>query len=115
MLQPTQGVGYGPADGMCGVYALAERELAIPFALSYRPVKSGAVFSVDTSRRPPRIILKDTEVEWDRPGYLYTVEADLFRRIDGEQWLSEAPVVPVNIEEIAPELFRAWVEYVVSG
>ncbi len=54
------GVGYVMADNEHGVYAVSERELAIPFVISYRPLGDEAGFSVETSERPPRIVLKDT-------------------------------------------------------
>ncbi|WP_431474391.1 hypothetical protein RVM24_16190 [Marinobacter sp. KM021] len=111
LLNPTQGVGYGMADNEHGVYAVSERELAIPFAISYRPLGEGAVFSVETSERPPRIVLKDTEVDWDQVGYVYKVRSETFEKIDSEQWLSRVPVKPVEAEEIRPESYRNWIVY----
>ncbi|NWN90296.1 hypothetical protein HLV39_02130 [Marinobacter adhaerens] len=109
LLNPTQGVGYGMADNECGVYAVSDRELAIPFAISYRPLGDGAVFSVETSKRPPRIVLKDTDVDWNQVGYVYKVSFETFEQIDSKQWLSRVPVKPVEIEEIKPESYRDWI------
>lgn len=99
------------ADNERGVYAVSDRELAIPFAISYRPLGARAVFSVETSMRPPRIVLKDTDVDWGQVGYVYKVRSETFEQIDSEQWLSKVPVKPVETEEIKPESFRNWVVY----
>jgi len=115
LLKPTQGVGYGMADNERGVYAVSERELAIPFAISYLPLGDGATFSVVTSKRPPRIVLKDTDVDWGQLGYVYKVRSETFEQIDSEQWLSRVPVEPVGIEEIKPESYRDWIVYKSEG
>lgn len=112
LLEPTQGVGYGKADNEHGVYAVSEQELAIPFAISYRPRGKGAFFSVETSKRPPRIVLKDTDIDWSQVGYVYKVKSETFEKIDSEQWLSKAPVEPVEVEEIRPESYREWIVYI---
>lgn len=109
LLKPTQGFGDGLADNEYGIYAVSEKDLVIPFAISYRPLSKDAVFSVDTSARPPRIVLKHTEVEWDLVGYIYKVRAGSFERIDSEQWLSKIPVEPVEIQEIQAQSYRDWI------
>lgn len=111
LLEPSLGIGYGEADGEIGIYAVSERDLAIPFAISYRPLADDALFSVDTSTRPPRILLRNAEVQWDETGYVYTVRSDLFEQVDAEQWVSREPVEPVSVEEVRPQLYREWVEY----
>ncbi|OZT75453.1 hypothetical protein [Vreelandella boliviensis] len=115
LLKPTQGVGYGMADNEHGVYAVSERDLAIPFAISFRPLDDGAIFSVETSKRPPRIVLKNTDVDWGRVGYVYKVCSETFEQIDPEQWLSKVPVEPVETEEIKPESYRDWIVYKSEG
>jgi len=111
LLNLSQGVGYGMADNEYGIYAVSERELAIPFALSYRGLSDGAVFSVETSERPPRIVLKDTDVDWGQVGYVHKVRSETFEKIDSEQWLSRVAVEPVEVEEIRPESYRNWIVY----
>lgn len=111
LLEPTQGVGYGLADNEQGVYAVSERELAIPFAISYRPLGDRAVFSVETSERPPRIVLKNTDVDWHQVGYVYKVGSETFEQIASEQWLSRVSVKPVEMEEIKPESYQNWIVY----
>jgi hypothetical protein len=85
LLEPTQGVGHGMVDNEYGVYTVSERDLAIPFVISYRPLGDGAVFSVETSKRPYRIVLKNTHVDWDKVGYVYKVSSKTFVRIESEQ------------------------------
>lgn len=111
LLTPTQGVGHGVTDNECGVYAVSERDLAVPFAISYRPLSEQAIFSVDTSERPPRILLQDTNVNWEQAGYVYKVSSETFEKIDSEQWLSRVPVRPLATEEINPEAYRDWIVY----
>ena len=111
LINPTRGVGYGLADNEHGVYAVSERELAIPFAISYRALGEGAIFFVDTSENPPRIVLKNTDVDWDQVGYVYKVRSESFEKIDSEQWLSRVSVKPVEVEEVKPECYRSWIVY----
>lgn len=111
VLKPSQGVGYGKADDRYGIYAVSEWALAIPFAIAYRPLAENATFSVDTTSLPPRILLKNTDVEWDEMGYLYMVSSNLFEQVDADQWVSKDPVVPVSVEEVRPEDYRSWIEY----
>jgi hypothetical protein len=111
LLKPTQGVGHGMVDNEYGVYAVSERDLAIPFAISYRALGDGAVFSVETSRRPPRVVLRNTDVDWDKVGYVYKVSSKTFERIDSDQWLSRVPVEPVETEEINPVSYLNWIVY----
>lgn len=108
-LEPAQGIGHGEADNEYGIYAVSERDLAVPFAITYYPLSPRAVFSVDTSQRPPRIVLRDTEVSWHEKGYIYTLRSETFEQTDALQWVSRVPVEPVLIEEITPELYRDWV------
>lgn len=108
---PKQAVGYsGPADNESGIYAVARRELAIPFAISFVSKSSDALFSVDTSCQPPRIILRDTEVVWGTIGYVYKVPSATFELVAPDQWLSRVPVIPVAVEEVDPRQYEDWIE-----
>ncbi len=110
ILQPRQAVGFGgPADCLRAVYAVALRELAIPFALTYVPTGPDAAFSVDTDCSPPRVRLRNTRVKWDSKGYLYVLPADTFEQIDERQWVSYSPLKPVKTEVIQAVDFREWV------
>jgi len=109
LLQPSQGVGRGVSDNECGVYAVSEREFAIPFAISYRPIGDDAAFSFETSTMPPRIVLKNADVTWHQKGYVYKVSAESFEQVSPGQWLSKVPVEPLEFEEIDPECYRGWV------
>jgi|SRR5690554_544050 len=111
LLTPTQGIGHGANDNECGIYAVSDRDLAVPFAISYRPLGEEAVFSVETSERPPRILLQDTGIDWEQVGYVYKVSSETFEKIDSEQWLSRVPVRPLATEEIKPEAYREWIVY----
>ncbi|GGY60731.1 hypothetical protein [Marinobacter zhanjiangensis] len=115
VLKPSQGVGYGKEDDRYGIYAVSEWALAIPFAIAYRPLAENATFFVDTATLPPRILLKNTDVEWDETGYLYTVRSDLFEQVDSDQWISTDLVEPVSMEEIRPEDYRSWIEYIAEN
>jgi hypothetical protein len=115
ILEPKQAVGFdGDADCQKAVYAVAIREWAIPFAITFSPTAPDAVFSVDTESGPPRIRLKNTEVKWDEKGYLYTLATDTFEQIDDKQWGSYSAVTPVEVEEIDPADFREWIEFEVT-
>ncbi|MFA7554977.1 MAG: hypothetical protein WCY88_12055 [Spongiibacteraceae bacterium] len=110
-LTPSQALGYSsPSDNEYGIYAVAERELAIPFAISFRPLSDNAVFSVDTSSRPPRILLIDTKVDWEKVGYIYKVSGESFELVAEDQWVSTGPVAPVSVEEVNPKSYRHWIE-----
>ncbi|MCC5857337.1 MAG: hypothetical protein JJT90_04220 [Ectothiorhodospiraceae bacterium] len=110
VLEPRQAVGFGGrADCQRAVYAVALRELAVPFAMTFVPTGPDAAFSVDTDCSPPRVHLRNTRVMWNAKGYLYVLPADTFERIDDRQWVSYSPVRPVMVEEIEPADFRAWV------
>lgn len=112
LLEPKQAIGFGGgADCQTAVYAVAVGEWAIPFAITFTPTAPDAVFSVDTDRSPPRIRLHNTEVRWNETGYLYTLPADTFERIDGQQWVSYSAVKPVTVEEINAENFREWMDF----
>jgi hypothetical protein len=112
ILEPRQAAGYGgDADCEKAVYAVAVREWAIPFAITFAPTGSDAVFFVDTESSPPRIRLRKTEVRWNETGYLYTLPADAFERIDDRQWVSYSPVAPIRVEKINPTDFREWIEF----
>lgn len=111
-LAPKQGVGFGgPADCQKAVYAVAVREWAIPFAMSFVPTAPDAAFSVDITSRSPRIRLKNTQVMWQQVGYLYTLPADTFEQADEQQWVSYSPVVPLQVEEVNPLDFKEWIEF----
>jgi len=111
VLEPRQAVGFGgEADCRKAIYAVAVREWAIPFALTLVPTAEDAVFHVDTESHPPRIRLKRTDVRWERIGYLYTLPAESFEKVDENQWVSYSPVRPVRMEEIDPKNFQEWVE-----
>jgi len=112
-LTPGQAIGFsGEADNECGVYAVARRDLAVAFALSYIPKSDQALFSIDTDSCPPKVKLLNTTVDWSAQGYLYALSSDTFEQISLDQWLSRQPVTPVEITEIDPTQYRDWVEYV---
>lgn len=112
ILEPKQAIGFGgDADCQTAIYAVAVKEWAIPFAITFVPTASDAVFFVDTDVTPPRIRLKKTEVNWDKAGYLYTLPADSFEQIDDQQWVSYSPVTPLQVEEIDPAEFRKWMVF----
>ncbi|MDW7774018.1 MAG: hypothetical protein SCH71_14120 [Desulfobulbaceae bacterium] len=109
VLEPRQAVGAGgEPDCRNAVYAVAARELAIPFAITFVPTAKEAVFSVDTETKPPRFRLRNTDVRWDKIGYLYTLPSNSFEKADERQWVSYSPVRPVRIEEIDPKDYRGW-------
>lgn len=110
VLEPGQAVGFGEQDCRKAVYAVAVKEWAIPFALTFQPTAEGAIFSVDIECSPPRIRLKNAVVEWDRSGYLYILPSDTFEQVDEQQWVSYSKVVPIHIERVDPEAFREWVD-----
>jgi hypothetical protein len=114
-LSPTQAFGFGgAADCQKAVYAVAEREWAIPFAITFTPTASDATFTIETESSPPSIRLKNTEVMWYQKGYLYTLPSGTFERIDEKQWVSYYPVKPEMIEEINPQDYRDWMVFEVE-
>lgn len=111
VLEPKQAVGFGgDADYKKAVDAVAVREWAIPFAITFVPTAADAIFFADTDSSPPRICLKNTVVKWNEIGYLYTLPADTFERIDDKQWVSYSPVTPLWVERIEPEQFKEWMD-----
>lgn len=48
-LEPAQGIGHGEADNEYGIYAVSERDLAVPFAITYYP-RALVQFSRSTPR-----------------------------------------------------------------
>src|SRR5690606_31729551 len=100
------------ADCQRAVYAVAHRDWAIPFALTFAPTSPQAVFSVDIDVSPPRIRLTDTAVCWEEAGYLYTLPSETFQRVDDHQWVSYEPVYPLRVDIIRPEDYRHWIEFV---
>lgn len=89
---------------------MARYELAVAFALTLTAQTSTAVFSVDTEVNPPVIWLKDTLIDWQKPGYIYKLPAIIFSLIAPNQWVAYEPIVPLEIIEIDPENYRSWIK-----
>lgn len=66
---------------------------------------------MDPLKNPPEIVLENTEIDWNKNGYVYKVKSDTFEPIDSIQWLSKEVVKPVEIRCIDPNDYRQWVTY----
>lgn len=111
VLRPNKAFGFGgEPDCHFGIYGVRNRNLAIPFTFTITSVGSNAAFQVKTDCEPPEVILENASIDWDKKGYLYTLPAASFRKVDDLQWVSEVEVIPLDITEIDPRLFKHWVK-----
>jgi len=118
VLTPRPARGVGPEkDRLCAVYASHVREFVIPFALPIVPDERGNpswTLSFSGSRSPgegrARVVIKAGRLDLSQVGYLYRVPSDTFEPVDDLQWVSYAPVRPLDCEIISPADYLDMIE-----
>lgn len=99
-LEPRQANGECEKESLNAIYAAESLREVIPFALPLRwyPDEPGGCrsFTCDDGKT----YVKYGYVDPGRDGYVYRVKSDTFRKIDEWEWVSEEPVVPLEVKAI---------------
>ena len=105
-----------PADGLpeenggeTAVYAYETPEACKPFALHYLPDEAGKL-SLWIDDVTHRVRMSAGRVDWERDGWIYKLPAETFTRLDECQWVSYAPVEPLEAIPFRAEDYREMVE-----
>jgi hypothetical protein len=101
ILLSSQSVDWLSRDGnQCGVYATADREIALAFALGWVPDEAGNCSRM-IKGPDKRMVFVDGRPNLGGKGYLYVLPPDRFRCLPGsKQWVCSEPVRPLEIIEI---------------
>lgn len=91
------------------VYAAHDRQVAIPFALVFRPDDRGRCsWSLRMHATEPRISIEHGSLDTTGIGYLYRLPTDHFEYRQ-YQWLSREPVTPLGHEVIRSADYVGWI------
>jgi hypothetical protein len=96
-----------PLEGF--VCAADDRQVAIPFALAFRPDQRGrSKWTLHMHATEPRISIEHGWLDTTGVGYLYRLPADRFEYAR-YQWLSREPVTPLGHEIIRSADYAGWI------
>lgn len=113
VFEPRPARGMGPdKDKLVAVYATHSKEFAIPFALPLEADDVGHLgwfLEFPDELDHPVVALKAGVVNFARKGYLYRLPSESFEQIDELQWVSYAPVTPLDVSVIDPNDYAHWI------
>lgn len=100
IVKPQQAHGVCEEEAKMGIYAVATKDEAIPFALPFRwyPDAPGGMLSFDSDGIKSH--LHYGSIDPDGKGYIYVLPSDSFELVNEWEWVSETPVEPKEIIEI---------------
>lgn len=78
------------------LFASHRIECALPFCLKYRSLAPNGSWSLKVEGSEVLIRLDNMEVDYDKGGWLYLIEAQDFSQINEWEWVSHNPVRPMN-------------------
>jgi len=96
VLLPHTALGLPEENGdQFGVYAYEKPEMVIPFSLTIIPFENGSL-SIYVDDDTGDVVIRAGIWDENAVGYIYKIPSDSFEKIDGRQWLSKEPVIPVE-------------------
>ena len=100
IVKPQQAHGSCEAESKMGIYAVATKDEAIPFALPFRwyPDEPGGKLLFNTDGK--RSCLEYGSIDPNGKGYIYVLPSDTFELVNEWEWVSSVEVKPIEIIEI---------------
>lgn len=99
-LVPQQSRGGSEQESMCAVYAAETFREVVPFALPFRWYPDAPGGKLERNCDSGISYLEYGSINPAGVGYVYKLKAEGFTQIDGWQWVSTEPAVPVEVTEI---------------
>ncbi len=101
IVKPSQAHGNCEEDSKLGIYAVATKEEAIPFALPFRwyPDEPGGKLLFNTEGK--NSYLEYGSIDPNGKGYIYVLPADTFELVNEWEWVSSVEVKPIERIEIS--------------
>lgn len=101
IVKPQQAHGVCEAESKMGIYAVATKDEAIPFALPFRwyPDEPGGKLQFNTDGK--NSYLHYGSIDPNGKGYIYVLPADSFELVNEWEWVSSVEVKPIDIIEIS--------------
>ena len=100
-IAPQYAHGRCETESQMGIYAAATMDEVIPFALPFRfyPDEPGGKLSRDSDGI--NSYLRYGTINPHGKGYVYVLPSESFELVDEWQWVSKAPVKPIEVIEIS--------------
>ena len=101
IVKPQQAYGTCEAESKLGIYAVATKDEAIPFALAFRwyPDEPGGKLSFNTDGI--KSYLQYGSINPNGKGYIYVLPSDTFELVNEWEWVSSVEVKPIEVIEIS--------------
>lgn len=100
-IAPQHAHGRCETESQMGIYAASTMDEVIPFALPFRfyPDEPGGKLSRDSDGI--NSYLRYGTIDPHGKGYVYVLPSESFELVDEWQWVSKAPVKPIEVIEIS--------------
>ena len=100
IVKPHQANGTCETDSKMGIYAVATKDEAVPFALPFRwyPDEPGGKLLFNTDGK--KSYLQYGSINPNGKGYIYVLPSDTFELVNEWEWVSSVEVKPIEVIEI---------------
>ena len=100
IVKPHQANGTCETESKMGIYAVATKDEAVPFALPFRwyPDEPGGKLLFNTDGK--KSYLQYGSINPNGKGYIYVLPSDTFELVNEWEWVSSVEVKPIEVIEI---------------